>query len=429
MRACPLSPTVSYMDIDEQLRERLLDLSQHVDGPFTVTFTGHVPFPIGVPNGLNHTLSWGAQFLDESASKAFPSGAGVTIRVFETTKSGMRLWQEGTDAALKTFYGYEFEHDLEARYSEDTLLEHNQWITLETPHAPVVGEDPNVDRGFAFHRCLFALNVFLQSSLLLTGDIRVRSIRTRDLRPYVIIGALQKDVPWRMLAVMDMHPAETLPDGITVANKPFTQEQLNGALSAILSRKPYIQTALWRARAQRAYKHTGDGPDAVISFQIAAESLLFETYKMILVDEGKSSAEISAALGSEIPFRTLVTRLIASKLGGRWDVTAAGTAVGDYWTNLYLVRNSIIHTGMQAHEGHAEQAQKAYWGLRDYLESRLWAKRRVYPRTLLVRLGTNQLKEKGWLTAELSMLSQEFDKEPYPFYWPYDQAQRPKPGT
>ena len=62
---------------------------------------------------------------------------------------------------------------------------------------------------------------------------------------------------------------------------------------AFATNKPYLSTAIWRARAQRALRHTGDATDAVISFQITAESLLFDTYRMLLVDEGLSSSQIS----------------------------------------------------------------------------------------------------------------------------------------
>jgi hypothetical protein len=285
------------------------------------------------------------------------------------------------------------------------------------------GEDPAADPGFTFHRCLNTLNLFLQASLLITRDIRIRQISSRDLRPEVIIGAQPKGQKWRLVSVMLMHP-DAQPEGLLTADKPFTQDELNDGLSAIITNKPYMTTIFWRSRAQRSLRQTGDSADAIISFQIAAESLLFDTYRMLLVDEGLSSVEIASQLEAELPFKSLVTKRLSAKLGGQWDVTREGTAVGDYWKKLYLVRNSIIHTGLQPHGGQAEEAQIVYWGLRDHLEARLWANHSSYPRTLFVRLGEDQLGERGWLTAAMRRLIEKTKSEPGPFYWPYDLAGR-----
>jgi hypothetical protein len=189
--------------------------------------------------------------------------------------------------------------------------------------------------------------------------------------------------------------------------------------------KPYLTTAIWRSRGQRSLRQTGDAADAIISLQVAAESLMFDTYRMLLVDEGLSSAEITSQLSAEIPFKSLLTRKLPEKLGGSWDVTRVETAVGQYWANLYLVRNLIIHTGMQPHGGHAEEAQAAYWALRDYTEIRLQEKRGTYPRTLYVRVGRKQLTERGWMTSTLRRVLEEIDNGPQPFYWPHDLRQQP----
>ncbi len=145
---------------------------------------------------------------------------------------------------------------------------------------------------------------------------------------------------------------------------------------------------------------------------------------MLLVDEGCSSIEIRAELEGEIPFKSLVTRRLPAKLGGDWDITREGTAVSDYWKKLYLVRNAIIHRGIRPHGGHAEDAQTAYWGLRDHVEARLWEKHNLYPRTLLVRVGEKQLAERGWLPSKMRSLVEQMKTEQKPFYWPYDLAGR-----
>jgi hypothetical protein len=408
------------MDKDEL---PLLDLTDLVDGPFIATFTAHLPFPVGVPNELGHTIAWEIPFKEDSATQHFGERPFVNIRVFELTESGLPMLRKGTHAAIENFYGVQLEEDPGMRYGEDTLVEHDQWVTLETPHATMEGEDAAADLLFAFHRCLRAFNLFLQATLVVTKDIRIRTISSHDLRPVVIIGGLQKGRQWRELSAMFMHP-EARAESLLTSDKPFTQDELNSGLQAIITNRPYLTTMIWRSRAQRSLRQTGDASDAIISFQIAAESLLFDTYRMLLVDEGFSSTEITSQLEKEVPFKTLIAKRLPEKLGGQWDIRREGTAVGDYWKKLYLVRNSIIHTGLQAHGGHAEGAQTVYWGLRDHLEARLQAKSKSYPRTLLVRVGENELKQRGWLTAHMQRFIEKTKSEPKPFYWPYDLAGR-----
>jgi hypothetical protein len=402
-----------------------LDLADLVDGPFLVTFTAHLPFPVGIPNDLGHTISFDAPFRDPAATAQFGERPFVNIRVFEIAESGLPSWRKGTHAAIEWFYGVRLDDDPDQRYGEDSFLSRDQWVTLETPHAVVDGEDAATDRGFTFHRCLNTFNYFLQATLILTRDIRIRTISSHDLRPVVLIGAIPLGQPWRLLSTMYMHP-EAHDKSVLTVDRPFTQDQLNEGLHAIATHRPYMTTMVWRSRAQRALRQTGDASDSIVSFQVAAESLLFDTYRMLLIDEGLSSTELATELDRDVPFKSLLTRILPRKLGGQWDTTRAGSAVSEYWAKLYLVRNSIIHTGMQPHGGHANDAQRAYWGLRDHLEERLWAKHAIYPRTVLVRIGKEGLETRGWLTARMRCFIEQIEKESGPWYWPHDLAGRPK---
>jgi hypothetical protein len=225
---------------------------------------------------------------------------------------------------------------------------------------------------------------------------------------------------------MLMHP-EARPDGLAPEREPIAESRLEGGVSAVLTQKPYLTTMLWRARAQRALRQTGDPADAIISFQISAESLLFDTYRMLLIDEGLSSAELDAELELDRTFKSLVTRTLPARLGGRWDVTAAKTPVGGYWAKLYQVRNAIVHVGAEPHAVHAEAAQDGYRQLRDHLEDRLRAKRNVYPRTTYARLGEEGLKRCGRLPRKMRNFLETVSQEPGPWYWPYDLAERDPP--
>jgi hypothetical protein len=399
------------------------DLAEQIDGPCVYTFTAHLPFPLGIPDDLAHTLWGDASYADPDDTARFGSKLAVTIRVFTLEVRGLPLWPSGTHQALKRFYGYDLEADPESRYGEDTLTAHDQWITLETPCAPSAEELERDDPAFAFHRCLGVFNLFLRGVQAATHDVRIRPITSHDLRPVVIVGALLPDRRWKLLTEILMHP-EARPDPLPPEGGPITQEQLNAGLNAVITQKPYLTTVLWRSRAQRALNQTGDPADAIISFQIAAESFLFDTYRMLLIDERLSSFELQAELESERPFRSLLTRTMPSKLGGQWDVSSPNTAVGGYWEKLYRVRNSVVHAGLDPHGGHAQAAQQGYRQLRDHVEERLLSKSTNYPRTVLARFGIDGLEKRGQLTRRTRRFLEMVEGEPGPWYWPYDVAGR-----
>lgn len=113
-----------------------------------------------------------------------------------------------------------------------------------------------------------------------------------------------------------------------------------------------------------------------------------------------------------------------AKIGGQWDVTKRDTPVGAYWEHLYTMRNSVVHRGLDPHGGHAQEAQNAYWGLRDHLEGLLLAKRNTFPRTALARFGKDGLEERGAYTRKIREFHERVEAEPGPWYWPYDAADR-----
>ena len=209
------------------------DLAREVGGPFVVTFTARLPFPIGVPNQLGHTIWLAQPFLDGEYTAAYQRPF-VNIRVFDLPQSGLRTWAQGTHEALKYFYDFDLEDDASERYGEDVFREHNQWVTLETPWGAI--QDYESD---PFHRCLNLFNLFLQATLIITRDIRIRLVSSHDLRPLVIVGAWPKGGGWRQLSDMYMHPGAT-PESLLTTDKPFDQDQLNGTLSAIVTQKPFI---------------------------------------------------------------------------------------------------------------------------------------------------------------------------------------------
>ena len=77
---------------------------------------------------------------------------------------------------------------------------------------------------------------------------------------------------------------------------------------------------------------------------MAAETLLYELWALLLRDTGMAEAEIDERR-TQMPFASLIKRELAQHLGGSWDLTDLGRPVGHYWANLYLLRNKITHGG------------------------------------------------------------------------------------
>lgn len=118
-------------------------------------------------------------------------------------------------------------------------------------------------------------------------------------------------------------------------------------------------------------------------------SRFVDTHIMLLVDDGYSKQEIDQQLASDSAFATLVKTLLKDKLGGHWDPTLLGTAVGD--TGRSSTRSETCIGVLTPHFGHAEGARDAYADLVDFVASRVREKARRYPRTLLALFGEEGL--------------------------------------
>ncbi len=160
-------------------------------------------------------------------------------------------------------------------------------------------------------------------------------------------------------------------------------DELNRALDSIIHEAPFLQARQWRARAERR-KYEGDAADAIISFQIAAEVLLYALWGLLLLEEGVATEEVAKRRYGQ-PFTSLLDRELSVRLGGSWDLTSTRAPVGRYWSALYKLRNRIVHGGYQPHDGDAERAEKAYVDLDHFIDQRLKAKAKKYPEALRVK--------------------------------------------
>jgi hypothetical protein len=391
------------------------DFSEALPGPKIYTFTCRIPFVLGIADSLDHRISIDIPFVDTTDNEHF-GAAYVNIRIFNAPLPDEKFWPTNMPRAVEHFY----DGDIGPAPSEGTFL-YEQWITLETPGGLLEAENPS-DPGYAFHRCLRILNLFLQAFALARADDSVRPISARELRPIVVIGAIGRDSQWHYISQMLMHPdAKERVTGTWTAKMHLVA--LDVAMAGLLRREPYIPTRQWRARAERR-RYEGDAADSVISFQVAAETLLYETWRLLMVDEGQTTEYINRVTEKDLPFKSLLIRELHGKLGGNWDVTHTSSPVGIYWENLYLLRSKILHAGYYPHDGDAEEAEKAFLALERFVEERLRQKQKAFPRTLLAKVGREELSRRGWLSPWMRRFIEKIDAEADEFYLPRDIASR-----
>jgi hypothetical protein len=342
-------------------------------GAFLYTFTFRLAFVLGVADNLTHQLGVPGDYANPRDRELFGSPPFVRLRMFNANIPDRKFEPANMRAAIQHFYG----EDTGPQDEKGPLL-YEQWLSLETPGVLCTGEAP-ADGAYAFHRSLSALNVFLQAFALARSDNRVRPISSRELRPIVMVGYLGLDGSWKG-GPMLMHP-DAKPRPLSSRSAADHVAELSDALAAIVDEKPFVRTRQWRARGERR-RYEGDAADAVVSFQIAAETLAYELWALLLADEGLSEAEVQARRDEEIPFASLLKRELANRLGGSWDLTRTNTPVGRYWHELYLLRNRIIHAGYLPHDGDAEQAEQAFNALDGFLNDRLQTKTSDFPGAL-----------------------------------------------
>jgi hypothetical protein len=342
-------------------------------GAFIYTFAFRLPFRMGISDSFGQEISWPAEYANAEDAQTFAKPPFVRLRLFNATVSDRKFSPANAPLAVRHFYEAEYDPGPADDKVDPRLYE--QWVSLETPAALLIDEN-RADGAYAFHRCLSGLNVYLQAFALAREDDQVRPISSRELRPIVIVGSLSLTGTWSLRGPILMHPdAKDRP----LRSRPAAEhaESLNRAMRTMLLGNPFVRSWQWKARGERR-RYEGDGADAVVSFQIAAEAFLFEIWALLLADEGRTAVEV-ADLRRTTSFASLVKTELSQRLGGSWDTTRPRTSVGHYWRDLYELRTRVVHAGYLPHDGDAEKAERAFEGLEGFVRERLQTRAKRYP--------------------------------------------------
>jgi hypothetical protein len=412
---------VSLSD-DAALREEIRSRAPNwPDHPVLCTFAAVLPFPLRLTDGGLHKLELLGDFANPAEAGLFPGRPFVQIRIHNAPTSGLQFEPVTTAQALQSLYGAQLP-DL-----EPVGEAYEQWVSLETPSPRLTGESTD-DPAYAFHRCLGVLDLFLRSHNMVFHDPHVYPIATQELSRVIFVGEYEVgDGDWQFKFSMLAHP-DRLP-AFTEHDSQFGSQSaaLNWGFGQLVGGHPFTRSVLLAIRANRAGQIRGDRIDEVISLQTAMESRLYATWRMVLVDKGLSAAKIETEVGRELAHRTVVLTVFPKLLGGRWDATAVGTPVGDYWQRLYMLRNRVVHAGYEPPTPEAEAARSAYDQLRYFIRERAWERRHDYPRTAVVVIGRDGMSDRGWSDPSFDQEIAAMLKEPTPFFLPWDIAGRPRP--
>jgi len=403
--------------LDFDFRSDPLDVPE---GPLILTFTFKLPFTLGIEDSGQTDLILEGSWADPDDIAHFGKTPIVRLRQHNEPTDGIGFSLTRASNALQEFFGDLDESIKEVQFAPIPGA-YEQWVTLETPSARLASEDPD-DGAYAFHRALLSLNTFLTGLDLAVSDIRISSVSTTEIGPIVFLGAWTQDGHWARLGDLLMHP-DSFPFPLKPESADAIKRQLAMAFNDMRGGRLFLVSALWSSRALRAFRYRGDYVDCIVSLQTAAESMMYDLLRGILVDLGKTSAQIASRVNKDLPFRSLLTRELPPLIGGDWNLEG-NSPVAKYWRAIYLVRNRIVHEGESPTNREAEEAKQAFFDVREYVSRLLWQKNARFPRTLVAKVGVNGLGRRGWMSQRMRQQCEIFHNEARPFYWPRNVAGR-----
>lgn len=197
---------------------------------------------------------------------------------------------------------------------------------------------------------------------------------------------------------------------------PSDLEQMTAVVVARYLGEPMFEWRRWLERAKDDRRHGFNGP-AVVEIQTAVEVFFADLRSMLLLDiQSWQTQPTVQPLNNS--FKSLV-QSVGQLIGtGQWDVTAT-TPLGQYWTDLYLLRNRVIHASHRPSDAETEAAFRAHDAMRDWLRDILLQHPRKFPRTLMAFPGANWILNNGRVTNFLRTQI-DFYNEPDHHYWTDD---------
>ncbi|MDN5768456.1 MAG: hypothetical protein L0H96_09270 [Humibacillus sp.] len=376
------------------------------------TYAFPLPFQIPVPDGF----AWDATFADWQFCPCQGQATHepvVTATVQRLDVPMAQLLPGDTVKAMKAFYGHDLETYVSISNSEVPYA--RSYVSLETPPF-LLTTDPHdcatASREDAWHfwllRSVPALNAMIRAAGTVTQDHSLVEVDYRDLGHLVIQGARLEDNSWVPLGPMFLNLETGGP------REPLDAQWAFGLEIRFFhwaNDYPFVKARFFRQKAANDRFIRGDLLSAIISLNTAAEVMLFDAYRLILIDQGAQTEEGITDQAHAMNFSALVKTTLPQLLGGNWR----GPALTAFWDDLYKRRNSAVHAGVIPAENDVLAAEEAFDGLETFLGERLTAKWKTFPRALMCLLGEDLRGSK--LAAKADFLALKETVLADMFYW------------
>lgn len=236
--------------------------------------------------------------------------------------------------------------------------------------------------GVLLDRCLTALNQWMESYSVATGNRRVHPITKEQLPPDIMLMHQQPETG-QIMRVDFMRGHANLPWSNNEIATPATTDRIMRIASNLEDHHTVWNAARWLAAAERLVLVDGYYEMSLVALHTAGELFASGVALVLLVDEGKSAAEIDGLLPVRMGLLKVCNTFLQPRLKGNWDRTSRSHPFGRFWQEVVLERNVVVHRGARLTP---ERLRAALVAMREFIEFVTYRVDRIrnrYPRTMM----------------------------------------------
>ncbi|MEV5105486.1 hypothetical protein ACFQ7G_02425 [Streptomyces massasporeus] len=191
--------------------------------------------------------------------------------------------------------------------------------------------------------------------------------------------------------MLDHANISDFPAGIEI--EPENSGRIDYFMNMLIQGNPLF---LWRERfveARTALNREGRYGAAVTLSNTASEVLLDSLLAVLYWESGRNPKEV-ADVFAEGRLARRVKSNFSELLGGNWSLDGTGP-VANWFHKCYRLRHRVVHGGYSPTRLEAQTAIEATLSLSGYCWDRLVAKRKKFPRTVLMVIAEEGLRKRG----------------------------------
>lgn len=141
---------------------------------------------------------------------------------------------------------------------------------------------------------------------------------------------------------------------------------------------PFITSHKFFAES-RYFLFNGHYQESIIYAQMCIESFLNSIYRMIRLSQGKQTSEIDKEF-DDISFMKRIKKTIHIELGGNWELEKGNKEVHSWYSEVYLLRNRIVHGGYTVLQHEAYKAFTCTYDFCKFLDLRVKCNNKKFPK-------------------------------------------------